>query len=992
MFRKILNIFVIFCFVLTTVPARSFAAPLSLPEPGTMVNLSPAFEPVLIKGIKVHPENPFAFDFIVDTGSDPALRHQDLSSHNSGIRDEAGKLIKYFLASFTIPEKDLWVNLSPYEKDRMIAGNLGSTQMGQDMLAQDYILKQLTASLIYPERDLGKAFWDKVYQKAQQLYGTTEIPVNTFNKVWIVADKADVFERGNIAYIVGAHLKVMLEQDYLAMEHAGRVLSSVTPSVLVPARAGGGPPQPPAPRQDVNALGSQIVRDIILPSIEQEVNQGKNFAPLRQMFYSMILASWYKMALKDTILTQIYGNQSKVKVGINANDPTDKDKIFEQYLKAYKKGVFNYIKEDMDATKGQTVPRKYFSGGLEMNIDRAMQVFKSTLPPGANISPTGDVAMVSGGVNVQKVDGAMASVTLDSFVEGLGLRDDIVEALKENGITLVRHLTEKTYAEVLRFGQGRYLNKLRPWMASIIQDALRKHGFDFKGEGPIRTVKDRNATILPKKTRRPSLRTDTARLLTSEDELGYGVDGHIIESLSRDGILSFFLQEMTYKKWYGVKLVKTGPGKWKTVAAVYVTRDQRVFSRIKRILAGQPAWMDSLTNVLRQNKLRVGQFLLSRIEKIKEDVQSRSSQLFIEEQLAAIKGLQKEMEFVPNTNKPESGYLSLYNDDGEGDQLVYLDMEDLLRQYIVFLGPNPPFQLRLSHTQGVPSSWRKFNRRVRIVFPASETPRSPEEVGRLYRQLKKKIEVWLKRQEARLRSRLAAAAASSQQPAEGATDIDGAMTSTILADAEALIDRLAGRPADERMLVVSSDLFSEVMRIIGATWDDVSYGSIFLNQPDKTRPDRYGEFTLSSLQGGGGLWRGLRMTRNQLRQCLSDLWGRNETVAGDFVREVLKKEGDSKAMTAKADGAMTDQQPPAAKTDGAMTAAPGGIDLNRAKMQMNVRKEGAGVKMQFDPAMIERIKREGFDGLEFKIQSIVPVTDLPLLLGLTSSEGRLAGV
>jgi len=34
--------------------------------------------------------------------------------------------------------------------------------MGRDMLAQDYILKQLTASLIYPEKNLGKAFWDEI--------------------------------------------------------------------------------------------------------------------------------------------------------------------------------------------------------------------------------------------------------------------------------------------------------------------------------------------------------------------------------------------------------------------------------------------------------------------------------------------------------------------------------------------------------------------------------------------------------------------------------------------------------------------------------------------------------------------------------------------------------------------------------------------------------------------------------------------------------------
>ena len=139
--------------------------------------------------------------------------------HSQSLEQESKKLIKYFLAAMTVPEKDLWVNLSPYEKNRMIASNLAQTEMGRDMLAQDYILKQLTASLIYPEKNLGKTFWDEVYAKAQQLYGTTQIPVNTFNKVWIVADKADVYEHDNVAYVVGAHLKVMLEEDYLALSN-----------------------------------------------------------------------------------------------------------------------------------------------------------------------------------------------------------------------------------------------------------------------------------------------------------------------------------------------------------------------------------------------------------------------------------------------------------------------------------------------------------------------------------------------------------------------------------------------------------------------------------------------------------------------------------------------------------------------------------------------------------------------------------------------------
>src|SRR5476651_2711818 len=92
--------------------------------------------------------------------------------------------------------------------------------MGRDLLAEDYMLKQITASLIYPEDEVGKKFWKRIYEEAQKKYGTTNIPVNTFNKVWIVPEKAVVYEnaKAGTAYVVESKLKVMLEVDYLSME------------------------------------------------------------------------------------------------------------------------------------------------------------------------------------------------------------------------------------------------------------------------------------------------------------------------------------------------------------------------------------------------------------------------------------------------------------------------------------------------------------------------------------------------------------------------------------------------------------------------------------------------------------------------------------------------------------------------------------------------------------------------------------------------------
>ena len=197
--------------------------------------------------------------------------------------------MKYFLTALTIPEDDLWVNLSPYEKGRIIQDNFGQTLMGRDLLAQDYILKQLTASLIYPEKALGKEFWQQVYSKAAKEYGTTQIPVNTFNKVWIVPSEAVVWEHEGKVLIVKSRLKVMLEEDYLSMQKHANVCG-----------------------EHADAWAPNIVRAIVLPVLEKEVNEGKNFAQLRQMYQAMILATWYKKALKESILNKVYADKKKI--------------------------------------------------------------------------------------------------------------------------------------------------------------------------------------------------------------------------------------------------------------------------------------------------------------------------------------------------------------------------------------------------------------------------------------------------------------------------------------------------------------------------------------------------------------------------------------------------------------------------------------------------------------------------------------------------------
>ncbi|MCA9403508.1 MAG: methyltransferase domain-containing protein, partial [Candidatus Omnitrophica bacterium] len=355
------------------VAGESIFAP--MPRPGTMVSTTERFVPTLLKGIMINPTEPFQLDFIVDTG------HR--SRRDEGLEEEKIRLIKYFMAALTVPEDDLWVNLSPFEQQRIIPEKFGYTDMGRDLLAQDYLLKQLTATLMYPEKELGHNFWDRIYKQAQARFGTTDIPVNTFNKVWIIPEEAVVYEQGNAAYIVNTRLKVMLEEDYIALD---KNLAQRTQAV--PAEKD---------ESEVNSLASEVIREVILPAIEDEVNYGKNFATLRQIYHSLILAAWYKESIKTSLINQLYSDQNKVN-GIDIDDKEVKDRIYRQYIEAFQEGVYSYIREEFDPVTQEVIPRKYFSGGVRFRMSIREGVISRTSDAAVLSAPVGDTEVVQVGL------------------------------------------------------------------------------------------------------------------------------------------------------------------------------------------------------------------------------------------------------------------------------------------------------------------------------------------------------------------------------------------------------------------------------------------------------------------------------------------------------------------------------------------------------------------------------------------------------------------
>ena len=314
------------------------------PPPGVELSIAPpSFIPNL-KAISLDPNDPFKINFVVDAGS-----------HAQVDEEQSRSLIKYFLTFLTFPAKDLWVNLSPAEPDRIVNPVFGATTAGKDMLTQDYFLKQIAASMTNPEHELGKKFWEQVYIKIRQQYGNVDVPLNSVNKVWVIPESAVVYEKDGAAFISGSRLKVLLDEDYLSMK-------KIVPDNAVPA----------GDREKINGLCSTITREIIIPEIEREVNDGPQFAQLRQMYHALILAIWFKRQLKSNIVNQIYAGRKKI-AGIDTKDRGASQRIYEQYMLALKQGAYDMIREEYDPGQQEAVPRRYFSGGFSFE-DAAQKI------------------------------------------------------------------------------------------------------------------------------------------------------------------------------------------------------------------------------------------------------------------------------------------------------------------------------------------------------------------------------------------------------------------------------------------------------------------------------------------------------------------------------------------------------------------------------------------------------------------------------------------
>ena len=313
------------------------------------------FHPASLRYFSYEPKTD-NFQILLDKADEKGLS-------DTQVKDKADELMKYFRIGLSLPNDKFWVNLRPDAPEQIIDPELEQTDIGKIMLESDLELKKDTASFTSPQTKEGKEYWDKLYQKAGELFGSENITIPTLTRPWIVPGEIIVRESGDSgstplttsAYIYKAALKVLLEEDYLKS-------SQPSDPNYQPLTSNYNFSDPRL--KELNQYSTQLIRELILPKLTKEINRSKRYAGLRQVFYSLILARWFKgkfqgQSPSGTVPDLIdSGNLDN----LTSQKPWSKDTYYREYKKSFEQGEYN-LSETVHTPTGQLI-RRYVSGGV----------------------------------------------------------------------------------------------------------------------------------------------------------------------------------------------------------------------------------------------------------------------------------------------------------------------------------------------------------------------------------------------------------------------------------------------------------------------------------------------------------------------------------------------------------------------------------------------------------------------------------------------------
>ncbi|GAB3414222.1 hypothetical protein [Flindersiella endophytica] len=317
---------------------RQRAAKAAIGDPGGI-----DFSTVELRQVSTPPDGQQGFDYgIVGRPSSAQTNPMDLQ----GLVDTADS----FYIWLALDRSKFWVNLNPNEPDRIMDKQFGRTRTGRILLDADFDLKKIEGKLVYGDTKLAEDFWRQI----QSYQGRKCVSL----RMWITPGIAKVYSEGDQLYILDAPLKVQAETDY-AQDTGTGVYGTC-------------PHQP----KRIDRHNSQVFNRLILPGVNQAVNNDAEFAALRRVYYSRIAAESVRQRAKarPTGLEDVIdsGDISRWE----SNQRWVPDDTFKKYVSNYNK-FSGCIERPARSACTREALYGYASGGVDFSRIEQQRVSKA---------------------------------------------------------------------------------------------------------------------------------------------------------------------------------------------------------------------------------------------------------------------------------------------------------------------------------------------------------------------------------------------------------------------------------------------------------------------------------------------------------------------------------------------------------------------------------------------------------------------------------------
>ena len=253
---------------------------------------------------------------------------------------------KAFLTCLAVSNSKLWVNLNPWEPDRIIDKDLEHTDTGRIMLEADLLMKKDFCMYADPcNSTTGLVHWKLLENKRAALVkscmerypGEIKEAKNVLfsfaTRHWIVPGEFTAYGNEEEIYVDNPTMTIRSDpvSEHTEFQIVNQDAKSVSRNCLECLNQSS---------KEYGRYAKEIVDERIMPLVVQNINRDSKYADLRQIYIALGVAQYYKDHRKPNadLFFEIIKSHNLTGVEIVTRwDPKD---VWNSYVKSYKEGEY----------------------------------------------------------------------------------------------------------------------------------------------------------------------------------------------------------------------------------------------------------------------------------------------------------------------------------------------------------------------------------------------------------------------------------------------------------------------------------------------------------------------------------------------------------------------------------------------------------------------------------------------------------------------------